>query len=36
MIFKVVERYEDPYEGENDVDEDGDVIPILNEEEENH
>lgn len=26
----------DPYEGENDTDEDGDVTPILNDEEENH
>lgn len=26
----------DPYEGENDVDDDGDVTPIINDEEENH
>lgn len=35
LILQVIHNT-DPYEGENDVDDDGDVTPILNDEEENY
>lgn len=35
-FFHQIMKQNDPYEGENEVDDDGDVTPIINDEEENH